>query len=161
MTDTIENLRKLAKRYDMTAEYNSVGCYDDVVAAESTDGAWVRFTDIEPLIERLEAAERKTGCTMGVGVSDGQLFVHGDYDSIKVAQAIVLERDDLRAELAKIKAAEPEVWAVSGKTFSMLFASEELAKQFISGYAPSISGGMSITRTPVIGQVAPDAKKGE
>lgn len=36
-------------------------------------------------------------CTMGVGDGTGNLFVHGDYDSIKAAQRIVLERDRLRA----------------------------------------------------------------
>ena len=38
---------------------------------------------------------------MGVGAGDGELFVYGDYDSIKAAQAIVLERDALRVQLGR------------------------------------------------------------
>jgi hypothetical protein len=44
-------------------------------------------------------------CTMGVGDGAGKLFVHGDYDSIKAAQKIVLERDRYKAlagELADV-----------------------------------------------------------
>lgn len=50
------------------------------------------------LIGENERLQAKTRTTMGVGSGDGQLFVHGDYDSIKAAQAIVLERDQLKAE---------------------------------------------------------------
>ena len=49
-------------------------------------------------IERLAS---KTTVTMGVSNGAGQLFVHGDYDSIKAAQEIILERDQLRHQLAK------------------------------------------------------------
>ena len=44
-------------------------------------------------------AEQKaeSRCTMGVGDGAGKLFVHGDYDSIKAAQNIVLERDRYKA----------------------------------------------------------------
>lgn len=44
--------------------------------------------------------ELKTGVCMGVGTGAGNLFVYGDYESIKAAQAIVLERDQLRSDLA-------------------------------------------------------------
>lgn len=37
--------------------------------------------------------------SMGVGTGDTGLFVHGPYDAIKAAQAIVLSRDKLRTEL--------------------------------------------------------------
>jgi hypothetical protein len=53
------------------------------------------------LITENERLQAKTGTTMGVGSGDGRLFVHGDYDSIKAAQAIVLERDQLKAEVAR------------------------------------------------------------
>jgi len=46
-----------------------------------------------------EQLREKTSVMMGVGRGDGQLFVHGDYDSIKAAQAIVLERGALREQL--------------------------------------------------------------
>ncbi|WP_406818559.1 hypothetical protein [Serratia marcescens] len=56
-----------------------------------------RAEDAEKRISELEA---KTAMTMGVGSGNGSLFVHGDYDSIKAAQAIVLESESLRARLA-------------------------------------------------------------
>jgi hypothetical protein len=46
-------------------------------------------------LRELLAAPGNTG--MGVGDGSGRLFVHGDYDSIKAMQAIILERDALRA----------------------------------------------------------------
>jgi hypothetical protein len=45
-------------------------------------------------IERLRAM---TAMTMGVGDGSGKLFVHGDYDSIKAAQALLDEISGLRA----------------------------------------------------------------
>ncbi len=50
----------------------------------------------------IEAMRAKTAMTMGVGTGDGKLFVHGDYESIKAAQEIVLERDGLRAEVERL-----------------------------------------------------------
>lgn len=52
---------------------------------------------------RIAELEAKTRTAMGVGSGSGNLFVYGDYDSIKAAQKIVIERDQLRAELAAIK----------------------------------------------------------
>lgn len=40
---------------------------------------------------------RPTGCTLGVGTGAGHLFVHGDYESVKAAQAIIDERSELAA----------------------------------------------------------------
>jgi hypothetical protein len=50
-----------------------------------------------------ETLNEKLSCALGVGSGDGKLFVHGDYDSIKAAQAIILERDALREQLDKAK----------------------------------------------------------
>jgi hypothetical protein len=50
------------------------------------------------LIAENERLNVMTATTMGVGSGEGSLFVHGDYDSIKAAQAIVIERDQLKAE---------------------------------------------------------------
>jgi len=54
------------------------------------------------LLDRIAELEAKTEMTMGVGSGNGNLFVHGDYDSIKAAQAIVLENESLRAKLATL-----------------------------------------------------------
>lgn len=40
--------------------------------------------------------------TLGVGDGSGTLFVHGDYESIKAAQRIGLERADLRSKIATL-----------------------------------------------------------
>ena len=49
------------------------------------------------------AQEVKLQCKMGVGDGSGNLFVHGDYESIKAMQNIVIERDDLRVKARSIK----------------------------------------------------------
>ena len=54
--------------------------------------------EIEALRAEVERLKSMTAVTMGVGSGDGNLFVHGDCESIKAAQAIVLERGALRAE---------------------------------------------------------------
>ncbi|WP_133248213.1 hypothetical protein [Comamonas sp. JNW] len=58
-----------------------------------------------PVNEQLKALKAKTACCMGVGNGDGNLFVYGDYDSIKAAQALVL-----RAEAKAAVQAVPEQW---------------------------------------------------
>ena len=49
----------------------------------------------------IEALRARTAVTLGVGTGDGRLFIHGDYESVKAAQAIVLQRDALRAEVER------------------------------------------------------------
>lgn len=58
------------------------------------------LAELEAKDKRVAELEAKTAMTMGVGSGNGNLFVHGDYDSIKAAQAIVLENESLRAKLA-------------------------------------------------------------
>jgi len=47
------------------------------------------------LYAQVKILREKTSTTMGVGSGDGKLFVYGDYESIKAAQAIVLENERL------------------------------------------------------------------
>lgn len=58
------------------------------------------LAELEAKDKRIAELEAKTAMTMGVGSGNGNLFVHGDYDSIKAAQAIVFENESLRAKLA-------------------------------------------------------------
>lgn len=51
----------------------------------------------------LKELRAKTSTTMGVGSGYGKLFVHDDYESIKAAQAIVLENEKLRKELEALR----------------------------------------------------------
>jgi hypothetical protein len=73
----------------------------------SEQAARAAYADMEKLRREMEKLKSMTAVTMGVGSGDGDLFVHGDYESIKVAQAIVLERDTLRAEVKRLRAGHP------------------------------------------------------
>lgn len=53
------------------------------------------------LERQLAEAKVKTEVTVGVGSGDGQLFVHGDYESVKAVQAKLLELESLRRQLAE------------------------------------------------------------
>jgi hypothetical protein len=58
------------------------------------------LNDAADLIEHLQSENNelktKTSIKMGVGNGLGELFVYGDYDSIKAAQAIVLDGEELK-----------------------------------------------------------------
>lgn len=45
-----------------------------------------------------ESLRAKTGMSLGVGDGTGNLFVHGDYDSIKHVQALIFECEKLRKD---------------------------------------------------------------
>lgn len=76
------------------------------------------LAELEAKDKRIAELEAKTAMTMGVGSGNGNLFVHGDYDSIKAAQAIVLENESLRAKLATpVRLPEPCVYEVNGTRF--------------------------------------------
>ncbi|WP_431296522.1 hypothetical protein [Rahnella sp. PAMC 25559] len=71
--------------------------------SEQYDGDYVLFADAN---QQLEAANREIAalkskdisCTLGVGDGSGRLFVHGDYESIKATQKIIIERDALKGD---------------------------------------------------------------
>ncbi len=69
-------------------------------AAVDHEAASSLVVELSAARERIAELEAKTSMTMGVGNGDGNLFVHGDYDSIKAAQRIVLDNEELRAKLA-------------------------------------------------------------
>lgn len=66
-----------------------------------------------PEDEQLKALKAKTACCMGVGNGDGNLFVYGDYDSIKAAQALVL-RAEAKAEVQ----AEPVAYVLGNPRYA-------------------------------------------
>ncbi len=57
--------------------------------------AAVRLTELQAEVDKLR---EKCSVTMGVGSGTGNLFVHGDYDSIKAAQNTALECERLSAQ---------------------------------------------------------------
>lgn len=57
----------------------------------------------EALRAEVERLRSMTAVTMGIGRGDGNLFVHGDYDSIKVAQSIVFSANRMEKALKDIR----------------------------------------------------------
>ncbi|MGI9708673.1 ead/Ea22-like family protein [Serratia marcescens] len=93
---------------------------DDLKATQMTG-------PLKEVLKRNIELEAKTAMTMGVGSGNGNLFVHGDYDSIKAAQAIVLENESLRAKLATpVRLQSPWVdkvgnrWLLEGTTADVI-----------------------------------------
>lgn len=86
-----------------------IACLEGEIAKRDEELAACRVAVENCDMFRAQIAEldEKTRTAMGVGSGSGNIFVYGNYDSIKAAQKIVIERDQLRAELAAIKAQEP------------------------------------------------------
>jgi len=86
-----------------------------------------------------KAQKREYGypCTLGVGSGDGQLFVHGTYESIKAAQAIILERDALKADNERMREALNIIasWREGPRVTSSFDepGSAEIARQALKG----------------------------
>lgn len=82
-----------------------------LIAACDPDTIRALLEERDALAAEVERLKSMTAVTMGVGSGDGSLYVHGDYDSIKAAQALVIraerleevleERDALRERLGK------------------------------------------------------------
>jgi len=78
--------------------------YDDYIES---------FARAEAAESRVAELEAQNTCTLGVGDGSGKLFVHGDYESIKAAQAIIFQAEEyakrvaeLEAEVARLKEAK-------------------------------------------------------
>lgn len=56
----------------------------------------VLLADYEALQAEFESLRTKTSMSLGVGDGTGNLFVYGDYDSIKRVQALIFEFEKLR-----------------------------------------------------------------
>lgn len=59
--------------------------------------------EIKALRAEVERLKSMTAVTMGIGRGDGNLFVHGDYDSIKVAQSLVFSAKRMEKALKDIR----------------------------------------------------------
>lgn len=57
----------------------------------------------------IDELRAKTAATCGVGDGSGQLFVHGDYDSIKQVQHLIFEVERLRKEVS-VQRAGADAW---------------------------------------------------
>jgi hypothetical protein len=63
-------------------------------------------------IDRLRQANPDHSCTLGVGCGDGELFVHGDYESIKACQKLILERSEFSAALQRVQDLNQKAMAI-------------------------------------------------
>lgn len=97
----------LYERKDNGLSHALLDCVDRL----GVEAAMRVYVERDQLQEQVRALESKTSMTMGVGDGSGKLFVHGDYDSIKAAQAIVLrmeeslrERDALQEQVKALAA---------------------------------------------------------
>lgn len=59
-------------------------------------GVYVRLLDDLNVLMEVEDDSKDTNITIGVGDGTGQLFVHGNYESIKILQEKLLELEKLR-----------------------------------------------------------------
>lgn len=59
--------------------------------------------EVEALRAEVERLKPMTAMTMGIGRGDGNLFVHGDYDSIKAAQSLVFRAERMKKALKDIR----------------------------------------------------------
>lgn len=94
--------------------------------------------ELEAKDNRITELEAKTAMTMGVGSGNGNLFVHGDYDSIKAAQAIVLENESLRAKLATPVRLPTALFCPEEYVGSLLWSETEAYNKAISKCAEGI-----------------------
>lgn len=82
-----ERLHRLAKRNDLPT-----GLREWLLLCASETGT---------AADRLAALENERNVSMGIGDGSGQRFVYGTYEAIKAAQAVVLRKEALEAELAE------------------------------------------------------------
>ena len=75
------------------------GAIKDYARANVEYHTAAQAAEIEALRAEVERLKSMTAVTMGVGRGDGSLFVHGDYDSIKAAQALVFRAERLAEAL--------------------------------------------------------------
>lgn len=87
------------------------------------------LADMEAELARRRAM---TACTMGVGDGSGKLFVHGDYDSIKAAQALVKRLWDANEKVSRLK----EGLAFSDRKLAALISRTETAEAALAAADP-------------------------
>ena len=82
------------------------------------DPKWSRGIQLDAVVKERDSLQAecetllsKTEVTIGVGDGNGNLFVHGDYDSIKQVQALIFENEVLRRDAERYRwLCEPKEW---------------------------------------------------
>lgn len=89
--------------------------------------------------------------TMGVGTGSGRLLVHGDYDSVKAMQAIVLERDAQRAQAAATQQPLPTLaMCKAAEAAGVSFATQQKCfKAWFGGEVPDATPEVAAPQYPI------------
>ena len=75
--------------------------------------------EIEALRAEVERLRSMTAMTMGIGKGDGNLFVHGDCDSIKAAQSLVFSAERMEKALKDIRSLSSINSAMNPNSFAL------------------------------------------
>lgn len=100
-------------------------------------------------LRELLATPGDTG--MGVGDGSGRLFIHGDYESIKAMQAIVLERDAQRAQAAAKQQPLPTLaMCKAAEAAGVSFATQQKCfKAWFGGEVPDATPEVAAPKYPI------------
>lgn len=91
-------------------------CWDERRWEFPDQPSWNDLESYTPALQaECEKLRTKTSVTLGIGNGHGNLFVHGDYDSIKAAQDKIFELEELRRKLAEIGSQEPAIRVSGGR----------------------------------------------
>ena len=92
--------------------------------------ALIRLSDYETLQAECDALRDKIILSLGVGDGAGNLFVHGDYDSIKRVQELIFECEKLRRGVSELVGALESAYHLianhSGETLPTSYASDQM-----------------------------------
>lgn len=79
-------------------------CWDERRWEFSDQPSWNELEPYTPALQaECDALRAKTSLSLGVGDGTGNLFVHGDYDSIKRVQALIFECEKLRKDAERYR----------------------------------------------------------
>ena len=92
---------------------------DDALTAAYMLGLAAGTAELRRLHTEVERLRSMTAMTMGIGRGDGNLFVHGDYDSIKAAQSLVFRAERMKKALKDIRSLSSINSAMNPNSFAL------------------------------------------
>jgi hypothetical protein len=100
---TSDQIRELQERLDQVKGEVVFGFYEDLIPSfhQGYTGinelcSPVTAEEVTGYVAKIHELQNKMSVTIGVGDGSGELFVHGDYDSVKRVQSIIFENERLR-----------------------------------------------------------------
>lgn len=107
----ITSLRTMLREY-ARANMAPLQAEIDALRTRLEDTVRDSTNEIEALRAEVERLKSMTAVTMGIGRGDGNLFIHGDCDSIKAAQALVFRAERLAEALRLIESAKDQGFGI-------------------------------------------------